>query len=48
MPCGGREILKIQVGIVAAGGKRGRQVAFKVTLGQAVMLEEKPLFIHVI
>ena len=39
------KILEIEVGIVAARRKSGRQVAFEVMLGQAVVFEEKSLFI---
>jgi hypothetical protein len=42
----GGEIFEIEVGIVAAGRKRGREVMFEVVFGDAVVVEEEALFIQ--
>ncbi len=44
MPIGaGRQILEVQVGVLAAGGKRFAQIRFQVVFGDAESLGEKTL-----
>ena len=43
---GGGEVFEIKVGVVAAGGKGGCQIALQILLGEAVMLKKEPIFIH--
>src|SRR5579864_8834522 len=43
---GRREVFKVKVGIVATGRKRGPKIAFKVVLGNAIVLKEKMIIVH--